>query len=449
MSKQIGRRALLAGAAAASVVAFSPRDRSWITIAHAKGGGSPIPKLDGELSVDPAALAEAADDHGHIISRTPIAVLRPGSIKDIRKMVKYANQHGIKVAMRGQGHSTHGQAQVNGGIVIDSRTLSTIHSIHAGGSCGARAEVDAGVTWSELVAQTVAQGLTPPVLTDYLDLSIGGTLSVGGIGGVAHRAGVQIDNVSELEVVTGEGKHVLCSAHKRSDLFHAVLGGLGQYGIIVRATVDLEPAEQSARVYQLFYTDINQFIADQVTCANDERFSYLEGQVQPNGMGGFQYMIEGAVWYSAPNTPNDAALTAGLSFASSAIQDQGYEQWLRRIEPVVEFLKLIGVWGFPHPWFDLFLPASQAANIATTALASVPPDSQDPILFYAFKASRLSRPLFRVPNEEFIFLFDILRTAPRGRRRRRTAESLVPASAPDHCAARRALQILRRGTPSP
>ena len=408
MSNKIQRRHLLTGLAAASVVAFNPLERSWITVAHAAhGGGPPVPPLDGELTVDPAALAEAADDFGHIISRTPIAVLRPGSTKDIRKMVKYANKHGIKVAMRGQGHATYGQAQVDGGIVIDSRTQNTIHAIHNN-----RAVVDAGVTWNELITAAIPQGLTPPVLTDYLDLSIGGTLSVGGMGGVTHRAGAQIDNVLELEVVTGRGKHVSCSPSKRPDLFNAVLGGLGQYGIITRAVVGLESAEQSARIYQLYYDDINQFIADQVTCADDERFSYLEGQVLPNGQGGFQYMIEGAAWYTSPNTPDDAALTSDLSFTSSAIQDQGYEQWLRRLEPLIAFLMQIGVWEFPHPWLDLFLPASQTANITTTALASVPPDTQDPILLYPFKRSRLTRPLFRVPNEEFVFIFDILRTAP-------------------------------------
>ncbi len=408
MNNKIQRRRLLTGLAAASVVAFNPFVRSWITVAHAShGGGPPIPPLDGELTVDSAAITEAADDFGHIISRTPIAVLRPGSGKDIRKMVKYANKHGIKVAMRGQGRATYGQAQVDGGIVIDSRTQNTIHSIQ-----GNRAVVDAGVTWSELVAASVAQGLTPPVLTDYLDLSIGGTLSVGGMGGAAHRAGAQIDNVVQLEVITGRGKRVVCSKRKRADLFNAVLGGLGQYGIIARAEVELEPAEQSARIYQLYYSDINQFVADQITCASDERFSYLEGQVLPNGQGGFQYMIEGAAWYSSPNTPNDSQLTSDLSFTSSTIQDQGYEQWLRRLEPIIAFLKQIGVWEFPHPWLDLFLPASQTASIATTALASVPPDTQDPILLYPFKRSRLNRPLFRVPNEEVVFMLDILRTAP-------------------------------------
>jgi hypothetical protein len=58
-----------------------------------------MPDLDGELAVDAASLAEAADNFGHIIQRTPVAVLRPGSIHDIRTLVQFANHHHIQVAI--------------------------------------------------------------------------------------------------------------------------------------------------------------------------------------------------------------------------------------------------------------------------------------------------------------------------------------------------------------
>ena len=67
-------------------------------------------------------------------------------------------------------------------------------------------KVDAGVRWIELLQATVPQGKSPPTLTDFIELSIGGTLSVGGIGGQAFRWGLQVDNVLELEVITGRGE---------------------------------------------------------------------------------------------------------------------------------------------------------------------------------------------------------------------------------------------------
>jgi cytokinin dehydrogenase len=248
MTQGVDRRAFIAGlAAGAAVMAFDPVRHSWMTAAQAAPhGGLRIPRLDGELVIEPVALEEAADDFGHIIYRTPTAVLRPGSPQDVVKLVRYANRHGLQVAMRGQGHATFGQAQAQGGVVIDSRTLNTIHSIGTSG-----AVVDAGVQWIALLQASLAMGLTPPVLTDYLGLSVGGTLSVGGIGSASHRYGLQIDNVLELQVVTGQGQLLTCSPSERPGLFHAVLGGLGQCALIVRATITLVPARERACVSAL------------------------------------------------------------------------------------------------------------------------------------------------------------------------------------------------------
>lgn len=93
---------------------------------------------------------------------------------------------------------------------------------------GDRAVVQAGARWSEVLKATPPLGLTPPVLTDYLELSIGGTLSADGLGGATHRHGAQVDTIGELEVVTGAGDRVACSPTRHADLFRAVPAGLGQ-----------------------------------------------------------------------------------------------------------------------------------------------------------------------------------------------------------------------------
>ena len=68
--------------------------------------------------------------------------------------------------------------------------------------------VGAGATWRAVLGATLARGLTPPVLTNYLGLSVGGTLAVGGIGGTSSRYGMQTDNVLALDVVTGDGREL-------------------------------------------------------------------------------------------------------------------------------------------------------------------------------------------------------------------------------------------------
>jgi FAD/FMN-containing dehydrogenase len=401
MDSRLGRRAFLTGAAAAAVVAFDP-GLGWVTKADASPRGINVPGLDGELVVDEQSRAEAADDYGNIVHRTPIAVLRPGSAQDIVKMVRFANDNGLKVAMRGQGHSTFGQAQVHDGVVIDSRTLATIHSIS-----GDRAVVDAGVQWLDLIQATLAQGLTPPVATDYLGLSVGGTLSVGGIGGATSHFGLQVDNVLELEVVTGDGRLLRCSATERCELFRVVLGGLGQYAIIVRATVKLVHAETTARVYNLFYSDLESMTAAQRTALADGRFSYLEGQLIPAQDGSYQFMLEGVVYYTPPSTPDDAAIMAGLNPASSQISELPYFAWLNRIYDLVQQLKALDL---PGPWINVFLPDGATNAYVSHVLDVTPPaDAGGVVLLYPVKNDLIDRPLVRLPDSPVVFLLALLR----------------------------------------
>jgi cytokinin dehydrogenase len=148
------------------------------------GSEQDLPPVSGELTTDPAAQPATADDFGHIVHRTPQYVLKPASAADISATVAWAASQGLKVAARGQGHSTYGRPMVPEGVVVDMSTLNTIHSIASD-----RMVVDAGAKWSAVIDAALARGLTPPVLTAYTDLSVGGTLSVGGIGGDVRRAG--------------------------------------------------------------------------------------------------------------------------------------------------------------------------------------------------------------------------------------------------------------------
>jgi len=413
MTERVSRRRLISGtaaaAAAAVVVAFDPLTRSWAT--EAGSTTVPVPPLDGSLTTDPEARQEAADDYGHIVHRLPVAVLLPGSVNDVVAMVRYARAQRLKIAMRGQGHACFGQAQAEAGIVIDSRTLNAVHAIGSDS-----AVVGAGATWGELLRATAPHGLTPPVLTDFMGLSVGGTLSGGGIGGASQHHGVQADTARELLVVTGRGELVTCSPQCNRELFQAVLAGLGQYAIIVRATVALVPAPTDALVFNLFYDDLATYLADQLTLLRDGRFSYLEGQVQPrpDGAPGWRFMIEAASYFTPPAAPDPAALLAGLSDdrPAATITPTTYLGWAFRLDPAVEFLKAIGDWFRPHPLLDLFVPASQALRVVGDGLATLTPADIGigPILLYPVRTRRFTRPLFRVPAEPEAFLFSLLRT---------------------------------------
>lgn len=410
---KVSRRPLLMGLVGGAIVlGFDPIARSWVTEASASSPGSWLPNLDGTLTADPASLAAAADDFGHIVHRTPIAVLHAGSVNDIVKMVKFARCHNLQIASRGRGHTTLGQAQ-SPEIVIDLSNLNEIHAIGAGS-----ADVDAGVVWRDLLLATTPQGLTPPVLPDFTSITVGGTLSVGGVGGRSHQYGALVDNVLELQVVTGDGDVVTCSPTSYRKLFDAALGGLGLCAIIVRATVRLIPVKPRARTFQLFYPDVTSMLDGLRILLGDPRFEYYRGTSAPDPSGGWVYYIEATRFYTAPEDPSQQpGLLSGLGFIPGATQtkDHTYFEFTDEVVQLIELLNQAGLGGLPHPWLDLFVPDSAVDAFTTQTIAGLDPALFLPgsiVLFYPFRRSQLDQPLLRVPDEEIFFLFDILRTVP-------------------------------------
>ena len=415
MDKENSRRNFLRGvAAAAVVVGFDTRLRGWVTARELVGGfralAPAFPAFDGSLLTDDAALDAAADDFGHFVHRRPVAVLQPGSVGDVVKMVRFARANRIQVAARGQGHSTQGQDQALAGVVVNMSTLSQVHEVNS-----TSALVDGGVRWLDLLAQTVPQGLTPPVLVDFLELSVGGTLSVGGIGSQAFRFGPQVDNVLELQVVTGEGELVNCSASQQPRLFDAARAGLGQFGVIVGARVRLVEAPPSARLYHALYGSAGPFLADLSTLIDDGRFDTVQGFAAPDGAGGWLFQLEASKYFSPGHEPDDAALLSGLSLipGTQSSQDMTYFDYLNRLAPTVAFLRQIGAWFVPHPWVNLFVPSPSAADFIGGTLAGLNPDDlgQGPVLVYPFNRSLFRAPFFRVPDGEHFFVFSLLRNA--------------------------------------
>ncbi|MEU6349021.1 FAD-binding protein [Streptomyces sp. NPDC047072] len=412
MSQQPSRRAALRGLAVAGAVVagFDPGTRSWAVSGDRPFAG--VPDLDGTLLTDPASRAAVADDYGHIVHRTPAAVLRPGSVSDVVAMVRFCNRHGIEVAPRGQGHTTLGQAQLAGGLVVETEPLAAVGAVD---TVRSTVTVGGGARWSNVAKATLADGLTPPVFTDYLELSVGGTLSAGGIGGQAHRYGAQVDNVVALEVVTGAGELVHCSPRRHADLFRAVLSGLGQCAIIVGATLRLVPAPSTVRHYVLPYADLRTYLEDQRVLAEDERFDYVEGQVTADAAGVFGEGFVEAVAYGNP--VDDGRLLHGLRYdpAGARITDLPYYDFLDRIAPAVAQLKESGLWYWAHPWLNLLLPGARTEEIATEILSSLTPDDLGPglVLLYPLRRERLTAaPLLRVPDDPVPYLFAILRTTP-------------------------------------
>lgn len=412
MRPLMARRNFLSGVAAGALVTgFDPLTRRWLSGRQPRPPAVAVPKLKGRLLLTNSARSAAADDFGHIVHNLPWAVLEPGDVHDIQVMLRFCTEHNILAAPRGQGHATYGQAQVLGGLVIEMSPLDAV-SVADNGT----ATVQAGARWSALLHAALPKRLTPPVLTDYLELSVGGTLSVGGIGGTSPHYGAQVDNVLELEVVTGSGHRMTCSPTSNPGLFYSVLSGLGQCAVLVQATLRLVPAPKHVRHYILYYATVDALTADQQQVLADGRFSFVEGEAElnPDGPGWVYYLEAGAYYDSVP--PNDAKLLAGLNFeqGTQQINTLGYFAFLNRLASAVAYLKSTGEWYDPHPWWNMFLPGSVSSSFISDVMASLTEadiGASGVILFYPLNRGLLRAPLLRVPDEQVVFLFSVLRTA--------------------------------------
>jgi cytokinin dehydrogenase len=454
------RRRFLASALAGTVIAgFNPITRSWVRAGAAVPAAmEPIPSLDGVLLMDDDTLETDSTDEGNIVSRRPWAVLRPGSVEDIQRMVLFCGRNGLQVAPRGQAHTVFGQSLVEAGLVIETSTLATIHSIESD-----RADVDAGVLWKELVTQTVAQGATPPILTGYTALTIGGTLAVGGVGTSGGRQGVQVDRVRELEVITGAGDIVRCSESVRTDLFEGVLAGLGQLGIVTRAVLDLELAPARVQQWTLLYTDPATFFHDLRLVLERDEIEHVYGQmampalaliadpsplVMPlarlfpliqaltspllQGLGSivtlpalplatpWVYMLNLAKYHEEGERPDSRHLLRDLSDLRllRQSQDRPFLDYVLRVDVLIDLLKATGLWiGTPRPWIDVSLPGQVTEQFVTNTFSSLKFDDIGLAgfgLLFPLRRSLLTRPSFTIPesDNEWIYLFDVLTSAP-------------------------------------
>ena len=367
------------------------------------------PPLDGQLRFDEATRRAHADDFGHIVHELPEGVLMPRSADDLAKAIRWAARSGRKFAPQGRRHSTFGRSQVAGGIVAEMSAVSDIGPVE-----GERLTVGAGARWSDVLRATLAHGKTPPVLTEYLELSVGGTLVVGGVGAATSAHGLQSDNVIEIEVVTGEGKKVTCSASEDAELFDALRCGLGQVGVITRATLELVAAPDSVRRFLLAYPNLATMLNDARLLCADGRFDALQGAAVAAPDGGMAFRLDVAKSFTR-KPPDDAVLLGGLSDDPAQRQPTTleYVDYLTRFAPLEATLKANGQWFNPHPWLTTFIGDSEVESVVDAELGELDPVADlgplGQIVLSPIRRSAISSPLLQMPSDDLCYAFNFIR----------------------------------------
>src|SRR3954467_5261062 len=172
--------------------------------------------------------------HNGLVDKRPALIARCAGTADVADAVKLARSLDLPAAVRGGGHNVAGRATIDGGIMID---LSTMKGVHVD-ALAKTVRAQGGVTWGEVNRETQLHGLavTGGVVSTT---GIAGLTLGGGLGWLMGKYGLALDNLRAVELVTADGKVLRASKQEEPDLFWAVRGGGGNFGIATSLEYDL------------------------------------------------------------------------------------------------------------------------------------------------------------------------------------------------------------------
>jgi FAD/FMN-containing dehydrogenase len=183
-----------------------------------------------------AGFDEARSIWNAMIDRHPAMVLRCAGAADVRRGVAFARDNGLPLAVRGGGHNIAGTALCDDGLVIDLSLMKSVHIDPA----ARRAYVEPGATLRDFDHEAQAFGLATPLGINSTTGVAGLTLG-GGFGWLSRKYGMTVDNLISADVVTADGELVHASAESHPDLFWAIRGGGGNFGVVTRFEFALHP----------------------------------------------------------------------------------------------------------------------------------------------------------------------------------------------------------------
>jgi FAD/FMN-containing dehydrogenase len=204
------------------------------------------------------------------VDRHPRLIARCRGAADVAAAVRFARDRDLEIAVRGGGHNVAGTAVCDDGIVVD---LSAMRAVRVD-PAGRTAWVQGGALWGDVDHETQAHGLatTGGIVghTGVAGLTLGG-----GIGFLMRKHGLAVDNLLAAEVVTADGSILRASAHEHPDLFWALRGGGGNFGVVASFEFDLHPVGPTVMAGPVFWaaddtTDVLRFYRDFVAEAPDE-----------------------------------------------------------------------------------------------------------------------------------------------------------------------------------
>ncbi len=173
------------------------------------------------------------------IDRRPLAIVRVANANDVAHVVSLARETGIELAVRSGGHSIPGHSASEGGIVLDLSQMKALRIDPQGRTAWA----ETGLTAAEFTVAAGAHGLATG-FGDTGSVGIGGITLGGGVGFLVRKYGMTIDDLLAAEIVTANGELLYIDANTHPDLFWAIRGGGGNFGVVTRFQFRLHPVDR-------------------------------------------------------------------------------------------------------------------------------------------------------------------------------------------------------------
>src|SRR5437899_4292412 len=185
---------------------------------------------------DDPGYEEARQVWNAMIDRRPAAIVQCAQAEDVPPVIRFARQNGLEVSIRGAGHNIAGNALCDNGVTIDFSRMKNVR-VDAGER---RAYVEPGATLANLDEAVQAHGLATPVGINSTTGIAGLTLG-GGFGWLTRKYGMTIDNLVSVDMITADGKKIRAGENENGDLFWAIRGGGGNFGVVTQFEFQLFP----------------------------------------------------------------------------------------------------------------------------------------------------------------------------------------------------------------
>ena len=218
--------------------------------------------------------------HNGMHDRRPALIVRAAATADAVAVVHYARENGLDLAVRGGGHSAPGFGTCDGGVVLD---LGLINNVFVD-RVKKTARIGGGATWGDVDHATHAFGLatTGGIISTT---GVGGLTLGGGIGHLTRGCGLSCDNLVSAEVVTADGRILVASEHENEDLFWALRGGSGNFGVVTSLELALHDVETIYGGPMLYEVDdapaVMQAYDEYIQNAPDQLGAFFGWQLAP------------------------------------------------------------------------------------------------------------------------------------------------------------------------